>query len=40
LEKAAKKVEETKSEEAAEEYLAALFAQRGGSAKRLEPIAE
>ncbi len=40
LEKATKKFEETKTEEAAEEMLAAIFSQRGGGSKRLEPIAE
>jgi len=38
LEQAAKKVEETGSPEAAEDYVAAVFSQRGGS-KRVESLA-
>jgi len=39
LEKATKKFEETKSQESAEQLVAAIFAQRGQS-KRVEPLSE
>lgn len=40
VEKAKTKFEESKTPEAGEEYLAAIFSQRGGNSNRLEPIAE